>query len=54
MTNTTSKNVTSTVPIKPYDKNVRYKMDCYIFAHSFSGDHIDTTNCYYLLSLCKT
>ena len=30
VTNNVPANVTSTVPINPYNKKVKYKMDCYI------------------------
>ena len=48
ITNTASTNVS----INSGDKNVRYKIDCYIF-HSFISGHVSIDNYYYLPSLCK-
>ena len=48
-----STNVTSTVPKHFYNKNLRYKMDCYILHTVLLVIIITIRNRYYLLSLCK-
>ena len=48
MTNVTTTNASN----NSSDKEVRYKIDCYIL-HSFTSDHIAIDNYYYLLLLCK-
>ena len=53
ITNNTSTNATNTVLINSDDKNVRYKMNCYLL-HNFISDDLTHYNRYYLLSLHKT
>ena len=53
ITSNTSTNATNTVLINSDDKNVRYKMNCYLL-HNFISDHLTHYNRYYLLSLHKT
>ena len=55
MINTISTNVTSTVPINPNEKKVRYKTDCYTLHMSLLVIILLFIHYrYYLLSLCKS
>ena len=46
--------VSANVSTNSDDEKVIYKMDCYMFAHSFISNHITIQNRYYLLPLRKT